>query len=103
MKKNIVLTIDDDENGEIDLAFTITLAGYNQYINQLTPNNKIQPSHNFLMACVDDKSKPKLREMIKQPGIPVMLASELVNDYQADVTITVKKSKDAPEKSKATA
>ena len=98
MKKVIELEINDKA-----ITFNITLAAYNQYINSTTPNNKIQPAHNFCMNTVDDSSKAALRELIKQPGMPLHVAGAIVEEYQPDIAITVKKSKGEQETSAKTA
>ncbi len=98
MNKTIELEIND-----VDVTFKVTMAAYNQYVNTTAPNNKIQPAHNFCMNTVDDGSKAKLREMIKQPGMALHIAGAIVEEYQPDISITVKKSKGEPEKSAKTA
>ena len=52
MEKKISLTVNDKP-----LNFTVTLADYNKYINEITPFNKVAPARNFLMRTVDADSK----------------------------------------------
>lgn len=80
------------ENGDA-LAFNVTLTAYNTYLNKTMPNNKIQPAHNFLMATSTDETKPVLRELLKQPGAAMMIVAEVLEEYQPDINLTVKKSK----------
>ena len=52
MQKTIRLSI----NGT-DLAFDVTTELYNKYVNEMMPNNKVAPAHNFAMRCVADGSR----------------------------------------------
>lgn len=86
MEKKITLTVND-----ADLNFTVGLADYNKYINELTPLSKVAPARNFLMRCVDADSKEALRDIVDLPGVGVLIASALLDEYMPDVTITVGK------------
>ena len=86
MEKQISLTVNDTP-----LHFTVTLADYNKYVNELTPINKVAPARNFLMRTVDADSKEGLREVVDLPGVGVQLAMALLEEYMPDVTITVGK------------
>ncbi len=86
MKKVITLEV----NGK-ELQFNVTTAAYNKYLNSLTATNKVQPSHNFCMATVTDESKEALKEFLSQPGAAVTIAGYVVEDYQPEFEITVKK------------
>ena len=86
MEKKISLTVNDKP-----LNFTVTLADYNKYVNELTPINKVAPGRNFLMRCVDADSRDALREMIDLPGVGLQIASALLEEHMPDVHITVGK------------
>lgn len=86
MEKKITLTVNDQP-----LNFTVTLAGYNKYVNELTPINKVAPARNFLMRSVDTDSKDALREVVDLPGVGVQLAMALLDEYMPDVNIVVGK------------
>ena len=86
MEKKITLTVND-----ISLNFTVTLASYNKYINEITPFNKVAPARNFLMRTVDADCKDALREMVDQPGVGVQIAAAVLEEYTPDVQITVGK------------
>lgn len=47
MQKTIKLAVNGTE-----LAFDVTTELYNKYINEMCPNNKVAPAHNFAMRCV---------------------------------------------------
>lgn len=84
MEKGITVTVNETE-----LHFTVTLADYNKYLNELTPNNKVAPARNFLMRTVDAQCKEALREMVDLPGVGVQVAAALIEEYMPDVNITV--------------
>lgn len=86
MEKKISLTVNDQP-----LNFTVTLADYNKYINEMTLINKIAPARNFLMRTVDADSKDALREVVDLPGFGVQIASSILEEYTPDVNITVGK------------
>ena len=86
MEKKISLTVNDQP-----LNFTVTLADYNKYINEMTLFNKIAPARNFLMRTVDADSKDALREVVDLPGVGVQIASSILEEYTPDVNITVGK------------
>lgn len=85
-EKKISLTVNDKP-----LNFTVTLADYNKYINELTPINKVTPARNFLMRTVDADSKDALRDLVDLPGVGVQLAMTLLDEYMPEVSITVGK------------
>ncbi|HAS88286.1 MAG TPA: hypothetical protein DCS48_03135 [Desulfovibrio sp.] len=74
-----------------DLEFKPTLHAYNSYINEMQPNNKISPSHNFLMRIVAQKSKANLEELLKLPGASIQIAGKVVEEYAPNIEITVGK------------
>lgn len=86
MEKKISLTVNEQP-----LNFTVTLADYNKYINEMTLFNKIAPARNFLMRTVDADSKDALREVVDLPGVGVQIASSILEEYTPDVQITVGK------------
>lgn len=80
----------------VDYDFNITRAEYNKYINSVTQNNKVAPSHNFLMGVVADKQRAGLREFLAAtPASEVNLASMVLEEYTPDLGIVVKKSSNA--------
>ena len=82
------------EAGGKDFTFTVTRESYNRYINSVTAANKVAPSHNFLMDCVNDDSRTSLRELLQiSPGGEVQMAAAVMEDYTPDLAIVVKKRK----------
>lgn len=86
MEKKITLTVNDKQ-----LNFTVTLADYNKYINEITPFNKVAPARNFLMRTVDADCKDTLRDLVDLPGVGVQIAATVLEEYTPDVNITVGK------------
>ncbi len=86
------------DTGKTEFKFNVDTPAYNKYINSLTPNNKIQPATNFLMAAVDESQVKELKDLLQQPAAALHLASAIVEDFQPEFNFTVKKSKSAPSK-----
>lgn len=86
MEKPIKLTV----NGQ-DIAFNVSVDAYNAYVNEMMPNNKVAPSHNFLMRTVAGENREALTEVLKLPGAPIELAGAVVEAYRPELSITVKK------------
>ncbi len=81
------------EIGGQELSFSVARDDYNRYINSVTPTNKVQPSHNFLMTTINEQQRATLKELLaKNPGAEVQLASALLEEYTPDLQIVVKKS-----------
>ncbi|MGF1688353.1 putative phage tail assembly chaperone [Photobacterium japonica] len=75
-----------------ELAFKPTEVEYNDYMNELMPDNKVAPAHNFLFNTVTDETKDALREITQaNPGAAVQLTAEVMAQYAPKLVITVKK------------
>lgn len=80
----------------VDFTFNVNRTEYNKYINSITQNNKVAPSHNFLMGTVDETERATLREYLKNtPASEVTLAGHVLEEYTPDLGIVVKKSSNA--------
>ncbi|WP_345868404.1 putative phage tail assembly chaperone [Shewanella algae] len=87
MKKTITLTI-----AGMDISFNMTTADYNNYINEVMPDNKVAPAHNLAVRTVSDEGKEPLKKLLEQhPGLEVQLAAKLAQDFAPMVEISVKK------------
>lgn len=95
-------TIDLELGNGKELVFNIGLDDYNGYVNKVQQHNKIQPAHNFLMSTVTDETKPNLKEVVGIPGAVMTILQEVLEEYQPDFEVTVKKSKAAATKSDKT-
>ncbi|WP_035075179.1 putative phage tail assembly chaperone [Maridesulfovibrio zosterae] len=71
--------------------FDVELTVYNQYINEMMPNNKVTPAHNFLMRSIIPEHKDELAEMLKIPSASLQIAAAVVEEYTPDLEITVGK------------
>ncbi len=80
------------EVNDVELTFNLNVTAYNKYQNSTSMVNKVQPATNFLMAVVDDKSKSDLKKIIQAPGAALHIAAAVVDEYQPEFNITVKKS-----------
>lgn len=79
--------------GDVDLAFCVNRDNYNKYINAVHAKDKVAPSHNFLMATVEDDCKESLREFLRDtPSGEVQIASFVLEQYTPDINLVVKKS-----------
>ncbi len=77
--------------GLIEMNFTVTRDIFNKYTNEISADNKVAPSHNFLLRSVDDDSKDELKKFIADnPGSEIELANALASEYKPDTEIVVK-------------
>lgn len=86
--------------GDTELAFNIEDEDVNDYINALTPTNKVGPSWNMLArtsADIDALKRIALNADGKPKGMLVSsMAAELVKEVGGDIDVTVKKPSAAP-------
>lgn len=87
MKKHVVLTL-----GANDINFEVTTETYNGYLNDIMPNNKVAPAHNFIMRSVVDEDKEKLRKVLDDsPGAAMQICGLLQQEFAPAIEISVKK------------
>lgn len=86
MQKKIKLAV----NGT-DLAFDVTTELYNRYVNEMMPNNKVAPAHNFAMRCVADGSREELKSLLELPGAAIQIAGALIEEFMPDLSIELGK------------
>ena len=85
MSKKITLTI-----AGTDISFEPTMTAYNSFINDMMPNDKVAPAHNYLKKIVCQESKEVLDELLKRPGAALQLAGAINQQFAPDLEITVK-------------
>ncbi len=87
MSKKITLTI-----AGTDISFEPTMTAYNSFINDMMPNDKVAPAHNYLKKIVsqDPVSKDALDELLKRPSAALQLAGAINKEFAPDLEITVK-------------
>ena len=78
---------------EVPLKFNVNAAAYNKYLNGSMKQgaNGIQLATNFLSDVVDESCKKEFTDIVKQPGAALHILGAVVEDYQPDFDITVKK------------
>ncbi|WP_417762176.1 putative phage tail assembly chaperone [Shewanella sp.] len=87
MSQKIVLTAAGN-----DLSFTVDNEAYNALVNEMMPDNKVAPNHNFAMRTVDADSKEELKALFdKHPGAALQIGSALAAEFAPQLAITVKK------------
>lgn len=80
------------------LQFNMTRDIYVKFLNETLPNDKYNAMHNMLARSVTDDSKEKLLELLENPANCQLLVSSLIEEYQPDIQVVVKKSKAAQTK-----
>ncbi|WP_274025597.1 putative phage tail assembly chaperone [Vibrio parahaemolyticus] len=78
--------------GGVELSFAPTEVEYNDYMNDLMPDNKVAPAHNFLFNTVTEETKEALRKITdKNKGAAVQITSAVMAEYAPQLEIKVKK------------
>lgn len=86
--KAVVLTI-----GETDFSFTPTVQDHNNYMNEMMPNNKVAPMHQYLTRTVAPEQKEKLCGLLDSvPGLTSEVFGEVSTAAKCGITVTVKNS-----------
>ncbi len=85
MSKKITLTI-----AGTDISFEPTMTAYNGFINDMMPNDKVAPAHNYLKKIVCQESKEALDELLKRPSAALQLAGAINKEFAPELEITVK-------------
>jgi len=86
------------ELGEKEVRFDVGVADYNNYINNMMPNDKVAPGFNLLSTTVHDEDKEYLKEMIMADGLPngfmvMELVAVVIGEVSGGVEINIKKQK----------
>ncbi len=85
MSKKMTLTV-----AGTDISFEPTMTAYNSFINDMMPNDKVAPAHNYLKKIVCPESKEALDELLKRPSAALQLAGAINKEFAPDLEITVK-------------
>ena len=79
--------------GETEFTFSPTVADHNNYTNELMPDNKIAPAHQFLTRTVEPGQKEALTELLnKVPGLVMDVFMEVNKASKGGVKVTLKNS-----------
>lgn len=73
-----------------DLTFKPTMQDYNKFVNEMMPDNKIAPAHNYLRRIVDKESKEALDALLTKPGAALQLAAKVNDQFVPELEIEVK-------------
>ncbi len=76
--------------GKAELKFQVGISEFNKLQNDMLPNNKVAPSENFLMSCIDDSQKKELVVLFDQ-GFGLELSALVVAEFKPEMELTVKK------------
>lgn len=84
--------------GDNDIDFKHETESFNQYLNEMTQNDKINPAFNFLMRTVVDEHKDSLKKIILKGtlvngSLALTIAGVLAEQYNEGVTVSLKKRK----------
>ncbi|MGE6294208.1 putative phage tail assembly chaperone [Aeromonas media] len=85
MSKKITLNV-----AGTDISFEPTMTAYNGLINDMLPNDKVAPAHNYLKKIVCQESKEALDELLKRPSAALQLAGAINKEFAPELDITVK-------------
>ena len=85
MSKKITLTI-----AGTDISFEPTMTAYNGFINDMMPNDKVAPAHNYLKKIVCTESKEALSDLLALPGAALQLTAKINEEFAPALDITVK-------------
>ena len=85
---DIILSI-----GETDFTFSPSVTDHNNYTNELMPDNKIAPAHQFLTRTVATEQKDALAELLNTvPGLVMEVFMEVSKASRGGVKVTLKNS-----------
>lgn len=85
-EKKVTLAVGKDE-----LDFNVNTEDFNRYINEITQDNKVIPAKRFLRRCLIDKAQTELLESLMDRGLILNMTGELMQEFQGDIEIEVKK------------
>ena len=91
------------EVGEKELQFDVDTSDYNSYINNIMPNDKVNPGWNMLVTTVTDEDKDQLKEIVLVDNVPngfivQELVAVIVGEVAGTVKINIKKPKGSAKK-----
>jgi hypothetical protein len=85
-EKKITISVNKE-----DIVFNVTSDNFNRFVNETAPDDKILPAKRFLRRSLVDKKQMEQLEGICDHGHSLTLAAKLVEDFQGEVEIEVKK------------
>jgi len=85
-EKKIVLSI-----GGVDYVFQVTSENFNRYINEIKPDDKVLPAKRFLRRALTDGEQRDALDELCDRGLALNIAGEVIQEFQGEVEIEVKK------------
>ncbi len=86
-EKKITLTVGKDE-----LVFKVETENYNRFINETKPDDKVLPAKRFLRrSLADKKAQGELLDELFDKGVHLEMVGKLLEEFQGDLEIEVKK------------
>ena len=87
--KQLVYSVENKE-----FIFNMTVEKYNNFISEMTLDNKIICAKNYLLACVDENQKTQLLKMFNIPSFVSSMTGQINKDYTPNIEVVLKKSQD---------
>jgi len=84
--------------GDKALNFNVETDDFNQYLNDLTPNDKVAPAYNFLAQTIDEKCQKDFKALVMRDGKPngvvvLQIVGVIAEEFGAEVKISLKKQR----------
>lgn len=73
-----------------ELKFAPTMVAYNGFLNDMMPNDKVAPAHNYLRKIVSAEHKEALSDLLALPGAALQLTAKINEEFAPALDITVK-------------
>ena len=73
-------------NGQ-EIVFNVDDAAHEKLIDEMQPNKKVVPMHNFLVRVVQPESKDALTPLLKKPGAVMEIAAKLLEEFSPELSI----------------
>ena len=85
-EKKITLVV-----GKREFEFNVTTEEFNRYINEVKPDDKILPCKRLLRRTLVNPEQKEEIEALCDRGLAINMAGKLIEEFQGDVEIEVKK------------
>ncbi|QCT22581.1 hypothetical protein FEM41_01920 [Jejubacter calystegiae] len=74
----------------VDLVFEPNYTAYNQFINEMSMDNKVAPANNYLRRIASQDTKEALDTILVLPGAALQLVEEVNKIFAPKLEIEVK-------------
>lgn len=77
--------------GGTDFSFTPTVTEFNNYVNEMMPDNKVAPMHRYLMRTVDKSQKDELNKLLNSvSGLTQDVFTTVTKEAKGGITVELK-------------